>query len=215
MYYFDYFRFLMKNPDKIEKRPELKEFPGNLWSDLLAEHPQLAPYCDFAKITGHALRYLLEHQGQFADKCDLSTIPAEDWWQILRKQPQLADFCPTWDFPLYGWADLLQAQPQFFKRCDYICYLLQEYPTLYENWKLQDWTGYKIVAEYYTPLPPEDDHTPAEWYDIIMHDHRRYRCALCDCLLELVLQYPEIFARWCKFGRGSLYQPVYWQLTKV
>ena len=59
MRFFDYFRFLMKNPDKIEKCPELEEFPGNLWSDLLAEHPQLAPYCDFAKITGHDLRYLL------------------------------------------------------------------------------------------------------------------------------------------------------------
>lgn len=211
MDYFEYFHFLLKNPDKIEKCPELKELTGYCWSNLLAEHPQLAPYCDFAKITGHDLRYLLEHQGQFADKCDLSSIPVDDWWRILLKQPQLAEFCPAWDFRLDDWADLLQAQPQFFKRCDNICHLLLEYPILYENWKLQDWTGYKIVAEYYTPLPPEDDHTPAEWYEIIMHDHRK--CVLCDCLLDLVLQYPEIFAQWVKFGRGSLYQPVFWQLT--
>ena len=212
MDYFEYFRFLLKNPDKIEKCPELKELTGYCWSNLLAEHPQLAPHCDFAKITGHDLRYLLEHQGQFADKCDLSTIPAGDWWRILIKQPQLAEFCPAWDFRLGEWADLLQAQPHFFKRCGNICYLLLEYPTLYESWKLQDWAEYKIVAQCYTPLPPED-HTPAEWYDIIMHDHRK--CVLCDCLLVLILQYPEIFAQWCKFGTGSLYQPVFWQLTKA
>jgi hypothetical protein len=58
-----------------------------------------------------------------------------------------------------------------------------------------------------------ENFTPAEWYDIIMHDRRK--CVLCDCLLELVLQYPEIFAQWCKFGTGSLYQPVFWQLTKA
>ena len=212
MDYFEYFRFLLKNPDKIEKCPELKELTGYCWSNLLAEHPQLAPYCDFAKITSHDLRYLLEHQGQFADKCDLSTIPSDDWWRILLKQPQLAEFCPAWDFRLDEWADLLQAQPHFFKQCGNICYLLLEYPTLYESWKLQDWAEYKIVARCSTPLPPED-HTPAQWYDIIMRDHRK--CVLCDCLLVLILQYPEIFAQWCKFGTGSLYQPVFWQLTQV
>lgn len=118
----------------------------------------------------------------------------------------------VWDFRLDEWADLLQAQPQFFKRCGNICHLLLEYPTLYENWKLQNWAEYKIVAQCCTPLPPEN-HTPAEWYDIIMHDHRK--CVLCDCLLVLILQYPEIFAQWYKFGTGSLYQPVFWQLTKV
>ena len=212
MDYFDYFRFLLKHPDKIEKCPQLKELTGYCWSNLLAEHPQLAPYCDFAKITGHDLRYLLEYQGQFADKGDLSTIPADDWWRILLKQPQLAEFCPAWDFRLDDWADLLQAQPHFFKRCGNICHLLLEYTALYENWKLQDWAEYKIVAQSCPPLPPED-HTPAEWYDIIMHDHRK--CVLCDCLLVLILQYPEIFAQWCKFGTGSLYQPVFWQLTKA
>lgn len=206
MDYFEYFRFLLKNPDKIEECPELKELTGYCWSNLLAEHPQLAPTAFLQKSPVTICVISLSTR----DNLPLSTIPADDWWRILLKQPQLAEFCPAWDFRLDDWADLLQAQPQFFKRCDNICHLLLEYPTLYGNWKLQDWAGCKIVAQYFTPLPPED-HTPAEWYEIIMHDHRK--CVLCDCLLELVLQYPEIFAQWCKFGTGSLYQPVFWQLT--
>ena len=188
--------------EKLSKVPEIRF--TNLGDKFLGR-----AYSDHIELNE---KFLLEHQGKFADKCGLSTIPSDDWWRILLKQPQLAELCPAWDFRLDDWADLLKAQPHFFKRCGNICYLLLEYPDLYENWKLQDWAEYKIVAQSCTPLPPED-HTPAEWYDIILHDHRK--CVLCDCLLVLILQYPEIFAQWCKFGTGSLYQPVFWQLTKA
>ena len=188
--------------EKLSKVPEIRF--TNLGDKFLGR-----AYSDHIELNE---KFLLEHQGKFADKCDLSTIPSDDWWRILLKQPQLAELCPAWDFRLDDWADLLKAQPHFFKRCGNICYLLLEYPDLYENWKLQDWAKHKIVAQSCTPLPPEN-HTLAEWYDIIMHDYRK--CVLCDCLLELVLQYPEIFVQWCKFGTGSLYQPVFWQLTKA
>ncbi|MBO7328140.1 MAG: hypothetical protein J6W00_05135 [Lentisphaeria bacterium] len=211
MDYFEYFKFLRANPDKIELCPQLQELDGYCWGMLLAEHPQLAPFADFAKITGENLRYLLEYQPQFAERCDLAAIPPDDWWRILLKQPQLAEYCPAWSFRLNEWADLLTAQPQFFKRCDNICHLLLEYPELYETWKLQDWSNYKITIQSCIPLVQEK-HTLPEWYDIIMKDRRK--CVCCDCLLDLVLQYPEIFAQWCKFGTGSFYQPVFWQLTK-
>ena len=160
-------------------------------------------------MTGPQLRYLLENQGQFAEKCNLSLIPAEDWWLILRKQPQLAEYCPEWSFRLNEWAELLREQKQFFKRCDNICHLLLSYPDLYEIWKQEDWSNYKITVRSAVPQTPET-HTIEEWYQLIMQD--KNKCIICDCLLELLLQYPEIFAQWCKLGTGSFFQPVFWQM---
>ena len=206
----EYFNLLRKEPEKVTSDPELlAQLNGSCWCELLSEHPQLAPYCDFSTMTGPQLRYLLENQGQFAEKCNLSLIPAEDWWLILRKQPQLAEYCPEWSFRLNEWAELLREQKQFFKRCDNICHLLLSYPDLYEIWKQEDWSNYKITARSAVPQTPET-HTIEEWYQLIMQD--KNKCIICDCLLELLLQYPEIFAQWCKLGTGSFFQPVFWQM---
>jgi hypothetical protein len=213
MDYWEYFKLLKKEPEKVESDPELlSQLDGICWSELLVIHPQLAPYCDFSKITGHRLRYLLEHQGEFAEKCDLSTIPPEDWYRILLTQPQLEKYCPQWSFRLDDWAELLRAQEHFFKRCSNICHVLISYPDLYESWKKEDWSNYRITAQSAVPYPKEN-HSRQEWYQLIMQD--KSKCVICDCLLDLLLQYPEIFAQWCKFGTGSLYQPVYWNLTML
>ena len=78
----------------LDNEPEVKGVEGYSWALLLAERPQFADRCDFAKLGHTAWAVLLKSQPQFADKC--GCWGEMDGWhltQLLKSQPQLADKC--------------------------------------------------------------------------------------------------------------------------
>lgn len=136
-------RLLKKYPDALQLFP-YRDFSGRVWQQILAQVPELAYKCDWAKLdnfcivkilreqpqfadkckwenlTGFEIEILLEKQPQFANKCDFNLLDSCDMASLLCKQPQLAPFCDFSKMDFGGsWATLLKQQPQFADRCNW------------------------------------------------------------------------------------------------
>lgn len=120
--------------------------PYRLWC-MEKSYIQFAEHCDWSKVTGRRLMFLLRSQPQYVNNFqpDWGTLSSSEWTTLLVIQPQFFEHCDFSSFTGYDWLDLLIDQPQFSQYCDWkklnsYCWgvLLVKHPQFMEycNWDI-------------------------------------------------------------------------------
>lgn len=136
-----------------------------MWTRLLVQCPQFAPWCDFSRITRSDARKILLAQWQLAPRFAKELLPPWDWAELIAVHPELADHCDVKRIRGDAWKMILAKHPELVSKCPL------------EKFSTYDWRSVLSVCPELADRCPWDDFSGFEW-SLLLQDKSAFaeRC---------------------------------------